>query len=284
MPDYKYNIYWKRAYEGVEKAIENYSFIGVAIEFFLYNSYECGSCEKQSNIILSKEFNAVLVAPFLFKESIEFFKKCDAQNLPYFTFNTQVKDSNTISFIGQDLLQSGKTAASLMKKVLSNQDEYLILHINENLENARHMQEKELGFKQYLSDNDISTSKIHTLTIDNINQVEVILKKNLNSNKKIRGLYVTTSKVWLVAEVLSKLSIDAVVIGHDLLDDNLKYLNSGDIDFLIFQNPRDQTYIGISTIINYIVFKKEIQSSYLLPIEIVVKENMSNFLNDYSIS
>lgn len=284
MPDYNYDIYWKRAFQGVEKAMVNYSFIGVSLEFYLFNPFNSDSCRQECNKVLSNEFNAVLVAPYFFKESLDFFAKCEEINLPYFTFNTFLEDSKAISHIGQDLVQSGKTAASLIKKVLADDDEYLILHINEDIENARHMQEKEIGFKLFLTENNIHPSAIHVLTIDNLKQVKKVLTDKLNSNDKIRGIFVTTSKVWLAAEVLSKLAVNTVIMGYDLLDVNLKYLESGDIDFLIFQNPREQTSIGISTIIDYIVFKKKVQSNYLLPIEIVIKENMSNFLNDYSIS
>lgn len=284
MPDYKYDIYWKRAHEGVEKAMVDYSFIGVKIEFFLFNPYKPNSCKKSGNALLEKEFNAVLVAPFFYQESLDFFAKCKAINLPFFTFNTHVENSQATSHIGQDLLQSGKTAASLMNKVLNSQGDYLILHINEDLENSRHMQEKEKGFKEFLVESSIPSSTIHVLTIDDIGQTESMLKKTLNLHKNIKGIYVTTSKVSLAAEAIKTFAINPVIIGYDLLDENLKYLISGEIDFLIFQNPTKQTNLGISTIIDHIVFKNKVQSNYLLPVEIVIKENMNNFLNNYAIS
>ncbi|MEN8229185.1 MAG: substrate-binding domain-containing protein [Bacteroidota bacterium] len=277
MPDYQYEIYWKRAFEGVNKAITDYASFGITIQTFLFNPYESLNFKQQYEKIVSGKFSAVLVAPIFYKESLVFFSKCRDAGLPYFTFNTYLEDSGAITHIGVDLFQNGKTAGSLMHKVLSGDDEYLVMHINEELKNSRHMQEKEQGFNQYLVNKGVVADQIHVLTVDGIEKIEGQLMQKLSDVDKIKGIFVTTSKVWMVAKILHTHALDKVLIGSDLLEENVHYLNTGIIDFLIFQNPLLQANLGIQSIIDHLVFKNKIHDRILLPIEIIIKENLREF-------
>ncbi|MEN8229144.1 MAG: substrate-binding domain-containing protein [Bacteroidota bacterium] len=278
MPDYRFEIYWKKAAAGVEKAKADYAYIGVKIETYYFNPYMARNFENQYELILANKPDAVLVAPFFYKESLNFLARCHEIDLPCFTFNTQVDNSGVISHIGQDLVQSGKTAASLISRMMNDQDEYLIMHINEQIENSRHMQDKERGFRNHLIDNGIDPKKIHVINIDNINNLEELLLKELKDNNKLNGIYVSTSKVWMIAEIIKKHSLNKVLAGCDLLEENIKFLNEGYIDYLIYQDPISQTNTGISTIVDYLVFNKEVQSKNILPIEIIIKENLAQFI------
>jgi LacI family transcriptional regulator len=61
-------------------------------------------------------------------------------------------------------------------------------------------------------------------------------------NDSLKGIFVSTSKGTAVAAsfVEGHGKNDVRVIGYDILQDNLKYLRSGAIDFLINQNPKRQ--------------------------------------------
>jgi len=104
-------------------------------------------------------------------ESIDFFNKCEANNISYCTFNTDIKESARIFHVGQNLVKSGKTATSLMTKITKATDEILIVHINEFFQNAKHLQEKEHGF--------LSISRrmvqIKKLEIEDENKLEFLL-------------------------------------------------------------------------------------------------------------
>ena len=87
------------------------------------------------------------------------------------------------------------------------------------------------------------------------------------------------SKVFLIAEFLEKKNIIGnILIGHDLLDESIKYLNSGIIDFLIAQNPEEQGYKAIINLFNYLALKREINKVHYFPIDIITKENFQFYL------
>ena len=80
----------------------------------------------------------------------------------------------------------------------------------------------------------------------------------LLDNGRLKGIYVSTSKgTAMTASVLeSHGKKDIRMIGYDILSENLKYLRSGTIDFLINQNPKRQALLGISHLVNHLMFKK----------------------------
>jgi LacI family transcriptional regulator len=101
----------------------------------------------------------------------------------------------------------------------------------------------------------------------------------LHSHSDIAGIFVTTSKAHQVAEITSKNKDKKIaLVGYDLLESNINFLNTNDIDFLIHQNPKRQAYLGIISFIEYFIFDKEIPAEKLLPIDIINTENAKDYI------
>lgn len=278
IPDHQYDVFWKRPLDGIEKVKQDFASLAVNIQTFLFNPYNPQSFRENAINILENQFEGILVAPVFYRESLDLFKKCDEQNLPYVTFNTFLEDANAVSHVGQDLKQSGRVAAELMNKIIHTDGKILIIHVDEDLADSIHMQKKEMGFSHYFQAQNTQNFETLILRTNPSENIETILVDLLRSDSKIQGIYVTTSKVFLVAGILQKHKIKKYLIGYDLIEENLKFLESGIIDFLIFQNPEYQANLGISYLIDLLVFKKSIPKKKLLPIEIVMKENYKNYI------
>ena len=277
VPDGDIDEFWKRAMDGIEKAIKDLSFIGINVSMHLFNSFKEVSFSYNAKQVLKEGCDGVLVAPVFYKEAIEFFEECHKQGIPYATFNTDIKEKNTLCHVGQDLVKSGETAASLLKKVLGEDDGYLIIHIHEDITNAKHIQEKENGFIDYLTGKGVEKSKIRILKVNNHKMIEKQMIAMLDEFPEVRGVYVTTSKVHYVADVIEAYALDLVLIGYDLIDENRKHLKQGNIEFLIYQNPGLQASSAITLLLDHLAFKKEVPKIKLLPIEIVIKENYRDY-------
>ena len=278
IPDPKCDVFWQRPLAGIENVKEDFAALGVTIDNFLFNPNNPETFRDCTVEVLEKQYDGLLVAPFFYHESLEFFKKCDTKNLPYVTFNTFLEDANAVSHVGQDLKQSGRVAAELMNKIAFSNGKLLIIHIDEDLADSIHMQKKEIGFSHYFDGQNPQNFKIEVLRTNPLENMETILIDLLQNDPEIKGIYVTTSKVFLVAKILQKHNIKKYLIGYDLISENLSYLQSGIIDFLIFQNPGTQANLGISFLIDLLVFNKDIPNKKLLPIEIVMKENYKNYI------
>jgi LacI family transcriptional regulator len=68
------------------------------------------------------------------------------------------------------------------------------------------------------------------------------------------------------------------VVGYDLIDENVKYLQHGTIDFIIHQNQKRQAYLGVTSLVEYFLFQKEISERILLPIDVVNSENSDYYI------
>jgi LacI family transcriptional regulator len=97
---------------------------------------------------------------------------------------------------------------------------------------------------------------------------------------RIAGIFVSTSKgSYLTASILDKHGKKGIVlVGYDLLKNNIHYMYEGAIHFLINQNPGKQAFLGISYLVNYLLFKKQPPATDLFPLEIITRENLKSYL------
>ena len=87
------------------------------------------------------------------------------------------------------------------------------------------------------------------------------------------------SKVFKIAKFLEKYQYQQLrVVGYYLIKENIPFLESGVIDFIISQNPFLQGYNSVMSLFNFKVLKKEIIKDQLLPIDIITQENLKYYL------
>lgn len=280
MPDSDFDVYWKRAIDGINKVVKELSFIGVSVDLHLFNPFKEISFDFHAKNILKGGYSGVLVAPIFYAEALKFLKECKQISLPMVTFNTHINDDNVLCHVGQDLEKSGRTAAALLAKLLKAGDEYLLVHIDEDIHNAKHIQEKEAGFLEYFTESGRPNPNIHTLKIEDTKELEKKLIGMLDKNPEIKGVFVSTSKVYYVAELVQSYNLNLHVLGYDLIKENVRHLNSGRIDFIIYQNPGLQASTAISLLLDHLAFKRDIPKLKYLPIEIAIKENYMDYINE----
>ncbi|MEQ6122471.1 LacI family DNA-binding transcriptional regulator [Reichenbachiella sp. MALMAid0571] len=279
LPSPEIDSFWKKPMIGINEALHSYNTFGVSITQYFYDQNDKSNFEEVAKRLIDSKPDGILTAPLFKKEALVFFDQCHTLGLPYTTINTDISESQYACFIGQDLYQSGRIAADLMFKTQKKSGKILIFHFDEEISNSPHMQEKERGFKDYFAKHDTNNQTFETFNL--IDAIEHNLKSILDNslkNENISGIFVTTSKTFEVAKYLRPTLKTFPLIGYDLVDENIKNLKSGKIDFLINQNPKKQAFQGIHYLTELLVFKKEIPTKELLPIDIITKENISTYL------
>jgi LacI family transcriptional regulator len=282
VPDPQQDEYWKMSYEGIRKAEEEWAEFGVQVQLLQFDLYDKNSFRESVNAAIALKPDGIITAPIFHQESIAFFNLCRAYEIPFVMFNNNIPETNSLSFVGQDLYQSGSVAAELLHINQKDPGTYAILHIYDDIHNSVHLSEKEKGFKDYFENQQKPKCKVVSADLNLTH--EATLEKELNdllSNPELKGLLVTTSKgASIVSNMLEKHGKNGIrLVAYDLLQENLHYLNKGVIDFLINQNSRRQAFIGISQLANFLVFKKEASAEYLFPLEIITRQNLKSYLN-----
>lgn len=277
LPDPSFDSYWLPCIKGIEEAIKEFKAFNLSIKTYYFNPESTKSFVSINESVLALSPDAVLLAPLFYKEALNAMEKYHQQGIIVNTFNNQVQSEDSKNFVGQDLYQSGRVAAKLLD-LLSNKGQFAVIHINESYKNAVHMQEKERGFRKYFSENARQDSDIITLKLKNPS-IDSSFTKFLDENAKLEGVFVTTSKAYQIAKIIADANLRKItIIGYDLIDENIAYLNQGTIDFLIHQNPKRQAYLGITCLVDHFIFGKEIPGTTLLPIDIVNSENASFYM------
>ena len=277
LPDPKIDHYWLPCLNGIADAVNEFKAYNLVIETFYFNPEKKKSFLTTNETVIGLSPDAVLLAPLFHKETVDVIEIYSSLNIIVNTFNNQVESSLVKSFVGQDLFRSGRVAAKLLNSITIN-GQIVIVHIDETYKNAIHMQEKERGFRNYFEELENSEYTITTLKLKNPN-VEISFNNFLNENPDVSGIFITTSKAYQIAKVLSELKRNKIrVVGYDLINENVTYLNQGVIDFMIHQNQKRQAYLGITSLVEHFLFQKEIPEMILLPIDIVNAENAEYYI------
>jgi len=282
IPDPEFDSYWLAPKQGIEAAESNLKQYGVSVEQFLFNPYDVNHFITLAKEVTRAGCDGILLSPIFYRETLPFFSLWDAQNTPFVLFNTHIPEAQALSYVGQDSYQSGLLAAKLIQYGQSATCTVLVAHIDEEPGNAAHLLKKEQGLRDYFRGNDLDALyQIVVVNLDRANKTDFSLKMDqaFSQHPGIKSVYVTTSKAYDIVGWLEEKAIkDIKVIGYDLIPKNLHFLQTGQISFLINQNPKGQGYWGINQLADHLVFKKEVSELKYLPLDIVTKENASYYI------
>ncbi|MGC1243670.1 MAG: substrate-binding domain-containing protein [Chryseosolibacter sp.] len=281
LPDPGADAYWAQTKEGILQAEKEWSYYNINIDILVFDQYNKESFKKTAEEALGRKPDGIITAPIFYDEALIFFDKLKAEGIPYVLFNTNIPEVHPLSFIGQDSFHSGKVGAELMYLGQHEGGKLAVLHLDEDFQNSVHLLEKEKGFRDYFEHKKPASFEINEYSF-RPNDPDLTSKlDNLLNDPQLKGIFVSTSKgTSVVASHLEKTGKhDVRLIGYDIIDDNLKYLRSGTIDFLINQNPKRQASLGISHLANYLIFKKKAPERDLFPLEVITQQNVDSYLN-----
>jgi LacI family transcriptional regulator len=281
IPDFQEdNSFWKAPLAGMKKAVEEISHFGIEARYLHFDQFDPSSFQRQAHKVIQSRPDGLLLAPVQYKQSVELVKSCTENHIPFVFINSNIEELDYLSYIGQDSIQSGYLAAKLMSQGFEQGSEILIVNISKQIANHRHILKRNKGFERYYADHPDFQIKINTINIENTDQAYVNheLKKAFRIFNNVNGIFVPSSRVYKVATYLNRNKTKIRLIGYDLIEENIPFLENETIDFLISQKPVEQGYQGIMALLNHLVLKKEWRKNIYLPIDIITKENLSYYL------
>jgi LacI family transcriptional regulator len=275
IPDPEQDEYWKFSNDGIVKAEKDWLQYSVQIKTYSFDLYDKTSFIKSVKAAVKSKPDGLLMAPIFHNEAIEAAKLCEANNIRHVLFNNNLPETNPLTFVGQNLYESGQLGAELLSISQKEPGSYAILHIYDDISNSTHLSEKEKGFRDYFKN--LKGPKNKAIGIDLNFTHKKTLEKELNellATPDLRGLLVTTSKgASVVSAMLEKHGKNGIrLVAYDLLAENISF-----IDFLIDQNSKQQAYVGITHLANFLLFKKQ-PSTALFALEIISRQNLNSYL------
>jgi len=274
--------YWNKIYSGIESAEKSVRELGVVISKFLYGQDDDLQFTELAAKILEAKYDGVLVAPRFYKEAQTFTQSLDLENIPYLFIDTNIEDTHPICSISQNDFQSGALAAKLIDYGIASGAEILSISNLTNTDNFDLMQERSNGFRSFF-ENPLNEKRIiHSLEIVNLKfqNLAFFLDEKLVQCPNIKGIFINNSKAHMVARYLSENNISTIkLVGFDLIEQNINYLKTGIIDFILFDYAENQGETGLKILFDHIMKKIKTPSKINMPIHIITKENLEGFLS-----
>lgn len=273
--------YWRKPLEGIEKATHELMDYNTVIQVYHFDPGQETSFSHRMDEILKNKPDGIIMAPNFHELAMQLMPSCKALHIPVILIDNNLEDGSELAYFGQDALQSGVAAARLMHYGLPARSEVLIVNLARNKAITRHMLRRETGFRNFFER--ISRQRqltIRTISIDlsDENEPTATLGKIMEKTTHLAGIFVTNSRVHKVAQYLKDSGKGKLMlIGYDLIEANMTYLENGIIDFLICQKPEDQGYKAVMAMFNYLLTGKKADRVNYSPIDIIMKENIDYY-------
>jgi LacI family transcriptional regulator len=283
LPNPVVDTYWSYPLKGVQKAAKTYQHYGVDIQSHFFDHGDPKKFLSVATPILNDPPDALLFPPLFQQESEQLLAEASAMGLVISFINTDLEGQAVLSYVGQDSYQSGVLAGRLLSIVSSQIKKVLVLHLDQEITNAKHLQDKERGVEAYFKKearNHATIISTHFSAYSNPGQMREFFMDLRSKHPDLSGVFVTNSRSYKLINALSDQDLDGIpIVGFDLLPENLAYLKEQKISFLINQNPAQQGFLGVTNIVDKLIFKKDIARIQHLPLDIVVTENASYYID-----
>lgn len=270
--------FWEAPLRGVQRAENEIRQYGVKVDFYFFDLNDKSSFTNQAKRILNDGTDGILLSPSFIEESEQFSNLCKAQGVPFIYVDSTIPGQHNLSYIGPHLFKSGYLGGQLITFGLGvKAGKILIANISRDKDNLPIAD----GFESYFKDHQLSNEIIRVnITETDYPSVSNHLSKVRINHPDLAAIFVTNSRVFTVATYLENNVKEKVfLLGYDFLKENVNHLKKGTIDFLICHKPEEQWYKGVMNLYQTLVFSTQIEKEYLMPIDIVTKENYEFYPN-----
>lgn len=282
MPQLHSDPYWDLPLLGMRRAQQSVKHYGINLLEQMFDLFSPQDFIKSALALIDQKPDALVFPPIFLKESLELLDHCAEVEVPIILVNTDVEHAQVMSYIGQNSYQSGVLAGKLLSMVMNGSGRVLLLNLDKETTNAKHLMDKEQGLRHFLAEKDrdaLTVLRQDVEDFDNPERLETLLNGLLQQYVDIKTVFVTNSRAYKLVEAIQGLAqAHLPILGYDLLPNNLHFLQMGKIDFLINQNASYQGYLAIKNLTDYFIFKKQLPRVQHLPLDIVVAENAAYYL------
>lgn len=282
-PSFAPGQYWDVMSQGIDKAARESEQYNIHIEKLFFDQYNVESFDNVIAPLFHENIDGVLVATLFTESIIRFSGMLSTKGIPYVYIDSDIPGENQLAYFGTDSFDGGLIAAKLLcEKIRPSSDILLAQIIHKGRNDSNQGKNRRKGFTEYLSNTDFS-GEIHQVelkaedTVYNFTALDQVFCQFPN----IEGAVIFNSKCYILGNYIKARNMRNIkLLGYDLIEKNIHQLTDGIITTLIGQRPDAQGYQGIKSICDYLIFKKIPDKVNLMPLDILIKENIKYYLNN----
>jgi len=283
IPSFAEGEYWSTFTHGVTKAEQELFSYNVDVTPLYFNQYDKGSFDQLIEELEDADCQGVVIAT-LFKESVlELTNRLDRKEIPYVLVDAYIENTNCIAYYGTNSYDSGYIAGRLLlEQITKNEDIAIFRFLRKGDLYSTQVQVRESGFRTYLEEKGYM-GRIHYVRIhaDDIKENYKVLDAFFNDNPKVQAGIIFNSRAHLLGSYFSQkvLTEPFKLIGYDVIDSNIEYLNNGHITHLVAQRPEVQGFNCVKALFRHLALHEKVNQINYMPIDILMKENIKYYNN-----
>lgn len=241
---------------GIESVEDAYRDIGVEI-ILSYCEYEVQAVLDVLDSFLKDDVSAIAVRTFYSPKIVEKLNEIIAGGIPVVTFNSDLKSSGRLCFIGQNNTASGRVAGELMGIALHGKGNILIVNSSDVLTACKN---RTSGFVNLCAHRYPKIKVIDIMETNDFNEVTRRVRRCLTSSRKIDGIYLADSRFFGVCTELLKENSpeydnNMVIVLHDMVPSVLENaFDDSFYKFFIGQEPEKQGMYVIKVLVDYVYY------------------------------
>ena len=276
--------YWEAISEGIDKAAAEMESYNITITKLFFDQYNNKTFDDIIRNLLNEKVDGVLIATLFTDSVIRLSQELDRNEIPYVYVDSNIGGQHQLAYFGTESYDAGVIAARLlMDRLPSSSDtingtdysqwEGMIL----TREGTGAKVSVIISLKQRLNGN------LHEVELKINDSVYNFMKLDeiFEANPNIKGAIIFNSTCYILGNYLKARGMQAVkLVGYDLIGRNTQLLSEGVITALIAQRPERQGYDGVKSLCNHLLFKQNSEKVNLMPIDILLKENLKYYLNN----
>lgn len=273
--------FWDAPLQGIQQAEAEIKSYGITVNLYFFDLSDPNSFVIQANRILESSVDGVVLAPSFVDTAQEFATSCQHKGIPFVFIDADIPGQQRLSYIGPPLFQSGYLAGKLSTYNLLDTSKVLVVNIATSLDSFTYRQIEE-GFRAYFTDHKLNYPILRAdIQQTDFTSIAAHLQQLFDTNTDIDAVFVSNSRVFSVARFLESQPSrpKPLLIGYDFVNENIRFLTSGTIDFLICHQPKEQGYRSIMALYQHLVLSTPVAEEYFMPIDIITQENQAFYRN-----
>ena len=282
-PSFVQGEYWEAISEGIDKAAAEMESYNITITKLFFDQYNNKTFDDIVRNLPDEKADGVLIATLFTDSVIRLSQELDRHGIPYVYVDSNIEGQRQLAYFGTESYDAGVIAARLLTDRISPVSDILTARIIHNGKNDSNQgKNRREGFGHYLRETGFA-GNLHEVELKINDSVYNFAKLDeiFEANPGIEGAVIFNSACYILGNYLKARTMRPVkLVGYDLIGRNTRLLSEGIITALIAQRPERQGYEGVRSLCNYLLFRQNPEQANLMPIDILLKENLKYYLNN----
>ena len=266
--------YWQLPLKGMQRAAMAHRAYRISLQIAHFDRYNPESFLAAHRTLRASGVDGILMAPVIQLAAKQVLDLPD--NPVHVMFDVDLDHPGVLCHIGQDSGRAGQLAARLMRLLCPGGGSIAVLQ--PDTDNA-HIANRVAGFRSGLDPARFSLALKVRPRAGDLASFQVAVRELIRDVPDLAGIMVVDSTTYLVATALADSARPGLpLIGYDLMEEDIPWLENGAIPFLITQDPVGQGEAGINALFSHVVINHAVEARITVPLNIVTLENYRYFL------